>query len=110
MTHIFKDLRWGYCEAKLNLTWFIEAMDESNITFEYNTIEIKEKFYDHINDMFEKYITKKVFHHNAGQSESEKKMIDDGVSADSIWLFLREVADDFCVRHRDIKMVYDSDD
>jgi hypothetical protein len=109
------DLRCSYCDAKLNMSWFYEAMNECHMDFDFlprngmtpTTEEIRlgsiqltiNLFEAYIESKFNKYLVYKVFYHG----EEKLSMYD------SVWEYLRDKALTYSKKHPQVVITFGDD-
>jgi hypothetical protein len=96
------DLRAGYCDLKLNISWFWEAMSEydEDIDFDFDdasddTVKFRINYFEsQIESYAKKWVVYKAFNHKQNNDYEI-----DMETHENIWDFLRDVAIEFCKRH-----------
>jgi len=98
------DLRSSYCQIRLNISWFYQAMCDFNMdfTFKHDDDDSIEIFEDHINEAFNDWTIYKVFGHQKGTHKFDHY--------ENVWEFLREVADKYSLTHPEVEITYAFDD
>jgi hypothetical protein len=107
------DIRVGYCNLKLNISWFWEALQEyvEDIDFDFgdasdDTVKFRTNYFENVIEQYaEKWVVYKAF--NCKQSNDYE--IDMEIH-ENIWDFLYDVAIEFCDRHPNIAKIVDKTD
>jgi len=120
------DLRCSYCSVELNMSWFYEAMSEYDIEFDfkptyphYGSLQDEKEavkytialFEAHIERAFEDWTVYKVFGHEFERTVKNRGRNFDGKYEhyDSVWEFLREIAEVYCEDSK-VKMLMKDED
>ena len=110
------DLRCSYCDAKLNMSWFYEAMRDYEMDFDFlprtvmtpiteetrlGCIQLTINLFEaYIESKFNKYLVYKVFNHG----EDKLSMYD------SVWEYLRDKALTYNKKHPQVVITFGDDD
>lgn len=105
------DLRTSYCDAKLNMSWYYEAMSEYGLEIEFKPsvglsewtekqrISLTKKLFEnHIEEAFNNWIAYKVFDHKVGDHNYELFC--------DVWEFLRDITIEYKNNHTTIKLIF----
>jgi len=96
------DIRVGYCNLTLNISWFWEALSEydEDIDFDFDnasddTVKFRTNYFESVIEQYaEKWVVYKAFNwKQSNDYEIDMEM------HENIWDFLRDVAVEFCKQH-----------